>query len=60
VTSSFYLSYYAHIQPSEVDQLSTYEFNKYMQLLNESMKTDREYDMNLAQVSGGLGNFLPN
>lgn len=54
VESSFYLSYYAGIQPSEVNNLSTYEFNKYIDLLESQIKLDREYNMTLAQY-GGLG-----
>jgi len=53
VESSFYLSYYAGIQPSEVDNLSTYEFRKYVELLNSQLKSDREYDESLAQMYGG-------
>lgn len=30
------------MQPSEIDKLSTYEFNKYMDLLEKSVKADRE------------------
>ena len=51
IESSFYLSYYAHIQPSEIDKLSTYEFNEYMKLLNEQVKDDREFDMKLSGLS---------
>lgn len=58
VEDSFYLSYHAGIQPSEVDKLSTYEFNKYMDLLNKQVDKDREFDKSLAQVSGGLGKFI--
>lgn len=58
VESSFYLSYHAGIQPSEVDRLSTYEFNKYMELLNNQVKSDKEYEMTIAQTYGGLGGFL--
>lgn len=56
IESCFYLSYYANIQPSEVDKLTTFEFNKYMELLNKSRERDREEDVNLAKLSsfGGL------
>lgn len=52
---SFYLTYHAGIQPSEVDKLSTYEFRTYLKLLGKQLKDDRDYDMTLAQYRGGLG-----
>lgn len=52
IESSFLLSYYAGIQPSEVDKLSTYEFRKYIDLLNKQVKSDKEYDMNIAKTYG--------
>lgn len=55
IECSFRLSYHAGIQPSEVDKLSTYEFRKYVKLLGEQLKIDREYDMTIAQYKGGLG-----
>lgn len=58
IESSFYLSYHAGIQPSEVDKLSTYEFDKYMSLLNTQVSSDKEFDKSLAQVSGGLAKFM--
>lgn len=54
IHSSFYLSYYAGIQPSEVDKLTTYEFRQYMDLLEEQVKADKERE---SQVSN-LNNLL--
>lgn len=55
VEHSFYLSYYAGIQPSEIDKLSTYEFHKYVDLLESQIKSDREREVTLAQTYGGVG-----
>lgn len=52
IESSFLLSYHANIQPSEVDNLSTFEFNKYLDLLNVTRNSDREYDLQVAQTYG--------
>lgn len=49
--SSFYLSYYANMQPSEIDRLTTYEFNTYVDLLTKQIQTDRDYDMKIAGIS---------
>lgn len=57
--SSFYLSYYAHMQPSEIDRLSTYEFRKYVKLMSEQVKADRDYNLSIAQnYGGGLGSLF--
>lgn len=50
VESSFYLSYYTGMQPSEIDNLSTYEFNTYTNLLRDQIEEDREYNLKLAQI----------
>lgn len=57
VEASFYLSYYVGIQPSEIDRLSTYEFNRYIDLMNEQVKSDKEYALTMAQ-SYGMAGFL--
>lgn len=49
VESSFYLSYYSHIQPSEIDRLTTYEFRKYLDLMKDQVKSDREFETTLAR-----------
>lgn len=57
VSTSFYLSYHAGIQPSEVDRLTTYEFNKYVELLSENLKSDREYELDIAKNFGAMSIF---
>lgn len=57
IESSFYLSYHAGIQPSEVDKLTTYEFRKYIMLLNDKVKEDMEFDVTLAK-NFGVGGLL--
>ncbi len=52
IESSFYLSYYVGIQPSEIDKLSTYEFRRYMELMNKQIKSDKDYDLTIAQTYG--------
>lgn len=57
IESSFYLSYHAGIQPSEVDKLTTYEFRKYIMFLNDKVKEDMEFDVTLAK-NFGVGGLL--
>lgn len=38
------------MQPSEVDRLTTYEYNIYVDLLNSQVKSDREFNVSLAQA----------
>lgn len=38
------------MQPSEIDNLSTYEFNTYTNLLRDQIEEDREYNLKLAQI----------
>lgn len=54
--ASFFLIYNAHIQPSEIDNLTTYEFEHYINYLKDYLKTDREREVDLARLSrvGGL------
>lgn len=42
-----------HMQPSEVDRLTTYEFNNYLRLLNDQIKSERERENSLAQAGVG-------
>ena len=51
---SFQLTYYAGIQPSEVDRLSTYEFNKYIKLIKDRVEENREYEVTMAQNYGAM------
>lgn len=57
VSTSFYLSYHMKMQPSEVDRLSTYEFNTYVELLNKQLQDEREYELKLVQNYGVGGLF---
>lgn len=57
IESSFYLSYYANIQPSEIDKLTTYEFDRYMELLNKQVREDRDYEFTVARMTG-IGSLL--
>ena len=57
IETSFYLSYYAGIQPSEIEKLSTYEFQKYQELLSQQVKSDKEHELLLAQTRK-LSNIL--
>lgn len=45
------------MQPSEVDRLSTYEFNTYVELLNKQLQDEREYELKLVQNYGVGGLF---
>lgn len=45
------------MQPSEIDRLTTYEFNKYVELLDKQVKSDKEYDLTVAQRYG-IGNLI--
>lgn len=57
VEDSFHMIYHAGIQPSEVDRLSTYEFNNYLKLLETQMKSDQEYDFALHGINLNKGNI---
>lgn len=45
------------MQPSEIDHLSTYEFDKYVKMLSEQLKSDREYEVSIAKTYG-VGGLL--
>lgn len=57
VESSFYLSYYVGLQPTEVDRLSTYEYRTYLELMNEAVRSEKEFSINLAK-NFSVGNLL--
>lgn len=55
VEQSFYLTYYVGIQPSEVDHLTTYEFNEYLKMLNKVKKDEQEHEMEMAKLTSFRG-----
>lgn len=45
--STIYLSYYAGIQPSEVDRFTTHEMREFMKYTSERVQKESEKDSNI-------------
>lgn len=54
ISNSFYLTYVAGIAPSEVDNLTTYEFDKYIQLTSKYRETESERESHKMKSLSGL------
>lgn len=52
--STFYLSYHAGIQPSEVDKLTTHEMRDYISLTKDRVKSETEEASSIASFFSKL------
>ena len=58
ISNSFYLTYYSNISPSEVDNLTTYEFDRYIQLTSKYKEAEAERESTKMKSLSGLFSAL--
>ena len=54
ISNSFYLTYFVGISPSEIDNLTTYEFDKYLQLTSKYREAESERESNRMKTLSGF------
>lgn len=45
--STFFLMYHLKISPTEIDNLTTYEMRRYINMLRENLKSERESESSI-------------